>query len=69
LLDHGAIGVISTHDLALTEIGGQHQGQIHNVHFQDELQDGKIRFDYRLREGVVAKSNGLELMRSIGLRV
>lgn len=69
LLDRGAIGVISTHDLALTEIGGQHQGQIHNVHFQDELQGGKIRFDYRLREGVVTKSNGLELMRSIGLRV
>jgi len=69
LLDRGAIGVISTHDLALTEIGGQHQGQIHNVHFQDELQDGKIRFDYLLREGVVTKSNGLELMRSIGLRV
>jgi hypothetical protein len=69
LLDRGAIGVISTHDLALTEIGGQHQGQIHNVHFQDELQDGRIRFDYQLREGVVTKSNGLELMRSIGLRV
>jgi DNA mismatch repair ATPase MutS len=69
LLERGAIGVISTHDLALTEIGGQHQGQIHNVHFQDELLDGEIRFDYQLREGVVTKSNGLELMRSIGLRV
>jgi len=69
LLDRGAVRVISTHDLALTEIGGQHQGQIHNVHFQDELLDGKIRFDYRLQEGIVTKSNGLELMRSIGLRV
>ncbi|HZQ71113.1 MAG TPA: mismatch repair protein [Terriglobales bacterium] len=69
LLERRAIGVISTHDLALTQIGGEHQGQIHNVHFQDELRDGKIRFDYQLREGVVAKSNGLELMRSIGLQV
>jgi DNA mismatch repair ATPase MutS len=69
LLERGAIGVISTHDLALTEIGAQDQGQVHNVHFQDELLNGKILFDYRLREGVVTKSNGLELMRSIGLRV
>ena len=69
LLERGAIGIISTHDLALTEIGGEHKDRIHNVHFQDELRDGKIRFDYRLREGVVTKSNGLELMRSIGLQV
>ncbi len=66
LLQHGAIGLISTHDLALTDVGGSH---VHNVHFEDEFQDGKITFDYKLREGVVTKSNGLELMRSIGLDV
>lgn len=66
LLRHGAIGFISTHDLALTDIEG---GNVHNIHFEDEFQDGKIRFDYKLREGVVTKSNGLELMRSIGLEV
>ncbi len=69
LVERGAIGLISTHDLALTEIGGLPEGHLHNVHFQDEFQDGKIQFDYRLREGVVTKSNGLELMRSIGLDV
>ncbi len=69
LVERGAIGLISTHDLALTEIGGLPAGRLHNVHFQDEFEDGKIRFDYRLREGVVTKSNGLELMRSIGLDV
>ncbi|HKS74594.1 MAG TPA: hypothetical protein VJQ82_15435 [Terriglobales bacterium] len=66
LLARGAIGLISTHDLALTSVAGSH---IHNVHFEDEFQDGKITFDYKLREGVVTKSNGLELMRSIGLEV
>jgi DNA mismatch repair ATPase MutS len=45
------------------------EGHIRNVHFQDYLEDGKMRFDYKLRDGVVAKSNGLELMRSIGLQV
>ncbi len=69
LVERGAIGLITTHDLALAEISGPLDGQIHNVHFQDELEDGRMRFDYRLRPGVVAKSNGLELMRSIGLKV
>jgi DNA mismatch repair ATPase MutS len=39
------------------------------VHFQDELVDGKLKFDFTLRAGVVTKSNGIELMRSIGLDV
>ncbi len=69
LVERGAIGLVSTHDLALTEIGGPLDGHLHNLHFQDELHEGKISFDYKLREGVVTKSNGLELMRSIGLDV
>jgi len=69
LLGGGAIGLISTHDLALTEISGLPSGHLHNVHFQDEFADGKMKFDYQLREGVVTKSNGLALMRSIGLDV
>jgi DNA mismatch repair ATPase MutS len=68
-VEQHAIGLISTHDLALTEIGGLADSNLHNVHFQDEIEDGKMRFDFTLREGVVTKSNGLELMRSIGLKV
>ena len=69
MLERGAIGMISTHDLALTDINGSQIGRIHNVHFQDELVNGRMRFDFKLREGVVTKSNGLELMRAIGLKV
>jgi hypothetical protein len=69
LFARGAIGMLSTHDLALTELDGALDGQLQNVHFQDEFVDGKMTFDYRLRDGVVTKSNGLELMRSIGLDV
>jgi DNA mismatch repair ATPase MutS len=69
LVTRGAIGLVSTHDLALTDIGGAIEGRLHNVHFQDELSNGKMTFDYQLRDGVVTKSNGLELMRSIGLEV
>lgn len=69
LVKRGAIGLVSTHDLALTDIGGSVEGRLRNVHFQDELANGKMTFDYKLRDGVVTKSNGLELMRSIGLEV
>lgn len=68
-LDRGAIGMVSTHDLALAEIGGPLDGHVHNVHFQEEFEDERIHFDYKLREGIVTKSNGLALMRSIGLDV
>ena len=69
LVNRGAIGLVSTHDLALTDIGGSVAGRLRNVHFQDALANGRMTFDYKLRDGVVTKSNGLELMRSIGLDV
>lgn len=69
LIGQGAIGLATTHDLALTELGGLGEGVLRNMHFEDHLEDGRMRFDYSLREGVVTKSNGLELMRAIGLRV
>jgi DNA mismatch repair ATPase MutS len=38
-----------------------------NVHFEDHLEDGQMRFDYRMRPGVVQTSNALALMRTLGL--
>jgi DNA mismatch repair ATPase MutS len=69
LLNRGAIGLVSTHDLALADIGETLNGHLYNVHFQEEFDNGRMLFDYKLREGVVTKSNGLALMRSIGLDV
>jgi DNA mismatch repair ATPase MutS len=69
LLKRGAIGLVTTHDLALAKINGTMNSQLHNVHFQEEFENGRMSFDYKLREGVVTKSNGLALMRSIGLDV
>jgi DNA mismatch repair ATPase MutS len=66
LLATNAIGIISTHDLALTTLKGD---SIHNMHFQDEIEDGKMKFDFKLRNGPVTRSNGVELMRLIGLDV
>jgi DNA mismatch repair ATPase MutS len=69
LLERGALGIVTTHDLALTDIEQVSPGAIRNVHFQDYVEEGNMRFDHKLREGVVAKSNALELMRLIGLKV
>lgn len=69
LLEKHAIGIVTTHDLALTEITQQLGPRVSNVHFQDYVENGEMRFDYKLREGVVAHSNALELMRLIGLKI
>ena len=69
LVEQGAIGLATTHDLALTALRGLDEGVVRNMHFEDHLEDGQMRFDYKLREGVVTRSNGLELMRAVGLRV
>jgi DNA mismatch repair ATPase MutS len=68
-VERGAIGLISTHDLALTDISGLHVDALRNVHFEDFFDNGRMSFDFKLRDGIVTKSNGIELMRSIGLKV
>ena len=69
LVERGAIGLATTHDLALAEIAEQLKGRAINVHFEDHLEGGEIRFDYHLRPGVVTRGNALELMRAVGLDV
>jgi DNA mismatch repair ATPase MutS len=39
------------------------------MHFEDQVKDGKMHFDYKLRDGVVSKSNALELMRLMGFEI
>ena len=69
LVDRGAVGLVTTHDLALADIVESLGERAANVHFEDHIEDGKIRFDYVMRPGVVRKSNALELMRSVGLEI
>ena len=69
LVQRGALGLMTTHDLALTRIVEEITPPGENFHFEDQLLDGKMSFDYRLRPGIVQKSNALELMRSVGLDV
>jgi hypothetical protein len=65
----GAIGLVTTHDLALARIADTLAPRAGNVHFEDHLEDGQMTFDYQMRPGVVQKSNAVALMRAVGLEV
>jgi DNA mismatch repair ATPase MutS len=69
LLDRGAMGCLTTHDLALASLADGLAGKAINVHFDDNIIDGRVEFDYRLKPGIVTHSNALELMRAVGLPV
>jgi MutS-like protein len=68
LMTAGAIGLISTHDLALTAMGDSTHA-LRNVHFEERIENGEMLFDFRLRDGVVTTRNGVALMRMVGLKV
>jgi DNA mismatch repair ATPase MutS len=69
LIGRGAIGLLTTHDLALTAIADRSSRRAANVHFEDELHGGELVFDYKMRPGPVTHSNALELMKAVGLPV
>ncbi len=69
LVNRGALGLITTHDLALTEMVDTLAPRARNTHFEDQLVDGQMSFDYKLRDGVVTRGNALALMRAVGLDV
>jgi hypothetical protein len=69
LVQRRAIGLVTTHDLALTAVADELAPHAVNVHFADEIVGGDLHFDYRLRPGVVRHSNALALMRMVGLDI
>jgi hypothetical protein len=69
LVARKALGIVTTHDLALTQIAESMSEQAVNKHFEDTITDGQMNFDYKLRDGVVERSNAIALMRMLGLDV
>ena len=62
----GAVGAISTHDLALTEIA-MNGLPGRNVHFEDPDNSGRLSFDYKLCQGVLSRSNALNIIHMLGI--
>lgn len=67
LIEAGAFGVASTHDLELHALAEDPRVTI--CHFEEQVQDGKLTFDHLLRPGPVVSSNALRLMHEVGLDV
>jgi hypothetical protein len=69
LLRANTIGLLTTHDLALAHIEHDISASIANVHFEDQMNGNEMIFDYKLKPGVVTRSNAIALMRAVGLEV
>jgi DNA mismatch repair ATPase MutS len=67
LVERGAIGAVSSHDLGLVELEKLTAGRVVNVHFEDHIEDGGMCFDFRMKPGPVSTSNALRLMRMVGI--
>ncbi len=74
LLARRGMGLVATHDIALSELEDELASdpsgmRVVNVHFTDVFEDGEMKFDYRLRPGVVRTSNALRLLKMAGIEV
>jgi hypothetical protein len=69
LVKRGAMGAVSTHDLAIGDLETELAGKVKNFHFQEQVVNDKMTFDYKLRPGVVQSSNALRLMKIVGLDI
>jgi MutS domain V len=67
LVASGAIGLVTTHDLAVTEVVKALDSRAINAHFEEHYQNGEMRFDYRMRPGVLTRTNGVNVMAALGL--
>ena len=69
LIDAGAIGAMTTHDLSLAEEEPM-KSAAQFVHFSETLDaDGTMRFDYTLKPGLATSRNALRLMQMIGIEL
>jgi len=69
LLDRQAIGLVTTHDLAVTKVADAVAPRASNIHFEDRFEGGEMQFDYLVKPGPVSRSNAIALMRAVGLDV
>lgn len=69
LLKVDAVGILATHDLALTDLEEKYPQQVFNYHFDVQVQKEVLFFDYALKHGICTSMNASILMRKIGIDV
>ena len=58
------IVLITTHDFELCEIDNK---KVYNYHFEEQYNENKISFDYKIKDGMCTKTNAKYLMKQIGI--
>lgn len=67
LLKSGGNGIIATHDLTLGNLEKEFPNEINNFHFEADIKDDTLSFDYALRNGIAQNMNASFLMRQMGI--
>ncbi|WP_437572359.1 MutS-related protein [Sorangium sp. So ce542] len=67
LVERGAIGAVSSHDMGLSVLEQETSGRVRNMHFEELVVDDRMTFDYKLKPGVVTSANALRLMKIVGI--
>jgi hypothetical protein len=69
LLERGAFGIVTTHDMELCRLTPELMERVTQAHFRESVQNEQMTFDYQLRQGPVTAGNALRLMQLVGLGV
>ena len=69
MIHHKATGMIATHDLELARLEKEFPGSIHNYHFDVQVANDELYFDYKLKEGICQSMNASILMKKIGIEL
>lgn len=69
LIQHKAVGMVATHDLELAKLEKEYPENIHNYHFDVQVANDELFFDYKLKEGVCQSMNASILMKKIGIEL
>lgn len=69
LIHHKAVGLIATHDLELAKLADEFPDKIHNYHFDVQVANDELYFDYKLKRGICQSMNASLLMKKIGIEL
>ncbi len=69
LIKHKAAAIIATHDLELADLKNEYPENILNYHFDVQVSNEELYFDYLLKPGVCNSLNASILMKKIGIEV
>lgn len=69
LISDGGVGMVATHDLLLARLVEEHPDTLANFHFDIQVQEGEMLFDYKLKPGECTIFNASLLLKNIGIDV